>query len=188
LIGNVPGRSACGRVHRARVAVLATVAATASAFAGCGGGSDGTGTNSTTTSAQALGGTGSQRTTPPQVRGVHRLEHRLNRKSKGGTISEAVDAVFESGDPDKACASRYVTEHYLSAAYGGRSGCVQAQARGTAARYVHLAAEAQSGTKVIVKAVPHGGLYDGERLTVTLVKEGDAWKIDSLKSNEPVGP
>jgi hypothetical protein len=39
-----------------------------------------------------------------------------------------------------------------------------------------------------VKIVPKGGVYSGEKLTVTMVKEGDDWKIDAVKSNAPVGP
>jgi hypothetical protein len=35
---------------------------------------------------------------------------------------------------------------------------------------------------------PVGGLYDGEKLTVSLVKENGDWKVDELKSNAPVGP
>jgi hypothetical protein len=37
-------------------------------------------------------------------------------------------------------------------------------------------------------AVPTGGPSDGERIRVELVRGGGVWKIDSLRSNAPVGP
>jgi hypothetical protein len=50
-------------------------------------------------------------------------------------------------------------------------------------------ASASTGTATAtVKVVPHGGVYDGEKLTVSLIKEDQDWKVDSLKSNAPVGP
>jgi hypothetical protein len=39
-----------------------------------------------------------------------------------------------------------------------------------------------------VRVRPSGGVYDGERITVSLVREGGEWKIDALHSNVPVGP
>jgi hypothetical protein len=35
--------------------------------------------------------------------------------------------------------------------------------------------------------VPTGGPYDGERITVSLVRD-PRWAVDQLKSNVPVGP
>jgi hypothetical protein len=42
--------------------------------------------------------------------------------------------------------------------------------------------------RAAAKVVPKGGLYDGDKITVSLVKEDGTWKVDSLKSNAPVGP
>jgi hypothetical protein len=100
--------------------------------------------------------------------------------------------VLVSGDANQACGSNYVTEHYLRASYGGEEGCVQAQSSKNAASSVDVNAVSTAGrsgvTLAKAKVVPDGGLNDGEKLTVTLVKEDADWKVDELKSNAPVGP
>ena len=35
---------------------------------------------------------------------------------------------------------------------------------------------------------PKGGVYDGERLRAELVLDDGVWRLDSLRSNVPVGP
>jgi ribonuclease PH len=45
-----------------------------------------------------------------------------------------------------------------------------------------------SNDKATATVHPVDGLYDGEKITVSLVKEDGTWKVDSLKSNAPVGP
>jgi hypothetical protein len=48
---------------------------------------------------------------------------------------------------------------------------------------------AQIGSsRATVTLQPMGGLYDGEKLTVSLAREDGAWKVDELKSNAAVGP
>ncbi len=37
-------------------------------------------------------------------------------------------------------------------------------------------------------ARPKGGIYDGQELRAELVLDDDTWKLDSLRSNVPVGP
>ena len=37
-------------------------------------------------------------------------------------------------------------------------------------------------------ARPKGGIYDGQELRAELVLDDDVWKLDSLRSNVPVGP
>jgi len=162
----------------------------AAALAGCGGGG-GTSTSSqtttsaggpgTTTSAQQGTTTGTGTGNPFGGEGA----------ATGHTVPDVLNAVLASGDSNKACSTDYVTEQYLKAAYGGEQGCVQGQKPSSAAESVDIEGLAggsgESGTAT-VKVVAHGGVYDGEKLTVSLVKEGDDWKIDSLKSNAPVGP
>ena len=31
-------------------------------------------------------------------------------------------------------------------------------------------------------------VYDGEKITVSLIKNGPGWQVDGIKSNAPVGP
>jgi hypothetical protein len=110
---------------------------------------------------------------------------------KGHTVSDVLDAVLTSGDPAKACGTDYVTERYLSMAYGGKQGCVQAATPQSAADSLDIRGLAGGSAKPgsgSVTVLPHGGVYDGEKIKVSLVREGPEWKIDSLKSNAPVGP
>ncbi len=99
--------------------------------------------------------------------------------------------MLTSSDPAKVCSTRYVTQHYLGVAYGGRQGCVQAQSPKNAAGSVDVGLTTQASNRpraATTKATTKGGLYDGEKLTVSLVREDGSWKVDGLKSNAPVGP
>jgi hypothetical protein len=98
----------------------------------------------------------------------------------------AVEAVLTSDDPADAC-GRYVTQHFLSIAYGSRQGCVQAQAPGSAASSLSSYSTTILGQTATAVAKPMGGPYDGARVTVTLVG-GPSFRVDGLRSNIPVGP
>jgi hypothetical protein len=185
LISDVPHRPEDRRGRRAGAASLVATALACAALAGCGGGGGGGTSSATTTSAG--GGTSGQGTSTtagsPFGSG--------GGTAKGHTVSDVLDAVLTSGDPDKACGTDFVTERYLSAAYGGEQGCVQATKSQSAADSLDiqgLAGESAKPGSVSVTVVPHGGVYDGEKITVSLVREGPEWKIDALKSNAPVGP
>jgi hypothetical protein len=185
LISEVPHRPEDRRGRRAGAASLVATAIACAALAGCGGGGGGGTSSATTTSAR--GGTSGQGTSTtagsPFGSG--------GGTAKGHTVSDVLDAVLTSGDPDKACGTDFVTERYLSAAYGGEQGCVQATKSQSAADSLDiqgLAGESAKPGSVSVTVVPHGGVYDGEKITVSLVREGPEWKIDALKSNAPVGP
>jgi hypothetical protein len=185
LISEVPHRPEDRRGRRAGAASLVATAIACAALAGCGGGGGGGTSSATTTSAG--GGTSGQgaSTTAGSPFGSG------GGTAKGHTVSDVLDAVLTSGDPDKACGTDFVTERYLSAAYGGEQGCVQATKSQSAADSLDiqgLAGESAKPGSVSVTVVPHGGVYDGEKITVSLVREGPEWKIDALKSNAPVGP
>jgi hypothetical protein len=187
---DVPGRPRDRRILGPR-AVAVVGAVVAAAFAGCGGGgasSDATpatssppstvpsNTTTTTTSTESTtstGGGGS--TTTAQVGQAH-------------TPRQAVEAVLTSADPSKACGAGYVTEHYLEAAYGGHEGCVKAQSPKSAATSLGSDHSVAIADRILVTVRPSGGLYDGEKIMVMLRREDGSWKVDSLKSNAPVGP
>ena len=171
------------RRNRAGAAALVSAAIAASALAGCGGGGG-------TTSSQPTTSAGGTATTSAQSTITSTGSVFGGGAAKGHTVSDVLNAVLTSGDPDKACGTDYVTEQYLSKAYGGKQGCVNAQTGGNAAQSVSIQGLA-GGSKpntASVKIVPKGGVYSGEKLTVTMVKEGNDWKIDAVKSNAPVGP
>jgi hypothetical protein len=97
--------------------------------------------------------------------------------------------VLLSDNPNKACSGNYVTPHYLRMAYGARQGCIDAGSPSGAIAIGFVSYEAHvQGSQATVQVRPQGGLYKGEKLTLSLVKEGGDWKVDSLKSNAPVGP
>ena len=201
MISDVPDRHRDRRAHRARAggAVVAAIAVTAIAFGGCGGGGDEGGGGTTTTSAAAPTTTSSQSATTSTTSTTSTGSG--SGDGQGGqthtTIRQVVDAVLTSADPEKACRSQYVTEHYLATAYGGKQGCVQAQSSTATADSVHFGEEtmraildgtAQVPREATAKVVPDGGLYGGDQITVSLVREDRSWKVDKLKSNAPVGP
>jgi hypothetical protein len=149
--------------------------------AGCGGGGSNPTVSSTTTQETQATTTGAETFTPPHIHGGF---------STAG-VRPVVETVLTSTDPADVC-GKDVTPHYLSVAWGGKRACVQAQRPGVAAtslRAFRIDAEGERlGVKVaLASAVPQGGLYDGERITVSLLRD-PGWAVDALRSNAPVGP
>jgi hypothetical protein len=103
------------------------------------------------------------------------------------TIGIVIDAVLTSGEPLLAC-DLYVTPRYLRTAYGGRDGCTRAQGEKATADSVAVKSVNVKGEDADAVAVPSGGASDGERLEITLVRQGGAWRIDRVRSDAPVGP
>jgi hypothetical protein len=86
------------------------------------------------------------------------------------------------------CGSSFVTQRYVEAAYGGKEGCVKAQTPGSAADNLDFKSLRIDGATATAVVVPSGGPYDGERITVSLVRDFPHWAVDELHSNVPVGP
>jgi hypothetical protein len=191
LISDVSQRLGHRRGRHGGAAALATATLAAAAIAGCGGGGSSSTTTPTTTSAGGSSSTTPAKGTTTGTVSASPFGGDGGGAAKGHSVSDVLDAVLTSGEPDKACGTDYVTEDYLSKAYGGEQGCVQAQTAGSATKSVDIeglvGGSGQAGTAT-VKVVPKGGVYDGEKITVSLVKDGQDWKIDSVKSNAPVGP
>jgi hypothetical protein len=166
----------------AHAGALALAVIVVAAFAGCGGGGDdGESAGATSTSPQAQTSTSTTTTS-----GNGGPSH-IDRGEPKQQVRKAVEAVLTSGDAADAC-GRYVTEHYLKAAYGDRQGCVQAQAPTSAARKLDFNDLRISGDRATAVVVPSGGPYDSERVTVSLVRDGPRWAVDELEANVPVGP
>ena len=82
-----------------------------------------------------------------------------------------------------------MTERYLRQAYGGARGCEAAQADSKPAERVGVSRIVVLPDSVAqASAQPHGGIYDGETLRAELGLDDGLWKLDSLRSNVPVGP
>jgi hypothetical protein len=103
-------------------------------------------------------------------------------------ISITLETVLTSTDPGQVC-GELVTEHYVREAYGGVRGCEAAQADTKPATDVRLSRVAVLPDSVAQASVrPKRGIYDGDQLRAELVLDDGVWKLDSLRSNVPVGP
>ena len=188
MISDVPARPRDRRAPAARAAAAlgAAYAVAAIALAGCGGGGGGTEGTGATSAAGPPTTTASESTTTSSTA---EIKNEKGPPGHGHDEFSAVNAILASSDSDKACSDEFVTQHYLDAAYGGKQGCVKAQRPGTAARSLAVSASQPAShghAELTVK--PQGGIYDGQKLKVSLVKQNGTWKVDGLKSNAPVGP
>lgn len=108
-------------------------------------------------------------------------------RSDEAQIETTIEGVLVSGDPKLAC-GQLVTQAYLSETYGDKTACEQSQAPGSHAKSVKVSGIEVAGEKAKAVAVPKGGPSSGDRLRIQLVLEDGTWKVDSLRSNAPVGP
>jgi hypothetical protein len=177
---------------RAIAALVAALAAAlvAAAIAGCGGGS---GESSTSTSASVS----TTQTTSPQATTTSTDPTTTGSKSGSGgsghgqTPQQSVNGVLTKAGPDNCVAGgggSNVTEHFIHTAYGDTGGCINAQNEGAVAKSLGSYSQKITGSTATVQVRPVGGIYDGEKITVSLVMEDGGWKVDGLKSNAPVGP
>jgi hypothetical protein len=103
-------------------------------------------------------------------------------------IAATLETVLASTD-FKATCGEAVTERYLRRSFGDAAGCEAAQksappASKAGVRQVVIL----PGSVAQALAFPRGGIYDGQKLRAELVLVDDEWKLDSLRSNVPVGP
>lgn len=168
----VPDRSLRHRGHGAAAAALAVVV-----LAGCGGGED---QRSGTTSATITDSLPAS-TQPTATKSGRSTD------TDALLITESISAVFTSADPAKACED-YVTKAYVEKTFGDAEGCGAAQVPAAAANSVDVSAIRVSGDRATADAAPHGGPSNGQSVHVALVYEDAAWRVDSLKSDVPVGP
>jgi hypothetical protein len=195
LINDVPDGPGDRRTNgpRAIAALVAALAAplVAAAIAGCGGGGS---ESSTSTSASVSTTSTTSAPAKSTTTGTDTTGQAGSGKSQQGrgTPHQTVNAVLTSVGPANCAAgivsSANVTEHFVHAAYGNTGGCIRAQNRGAVAKSLGSYTQETNGNTATVKVRPVGGIYDGEKLTVSLVKEDGSWKVDGLKSNAPVGP
>lgn len=102
-------------------------------------------------------------------------------------VDLAIKGVLASAVPQLAC-RRYATERYVKKAFGDRQGCLRSTVPASAAAYLKVTGVEIDGEKATARALPSGGPSDGEKIDVELVRQGGIWKVDSLRSNVPVGP
>lgn len=101
-------------------------------------------------------------------------------------VEVAIDAVLSSSRPAKVCGG--VTDEFLRRAYGDRAGCAAAIDLAAQAKVVMVRRLEIDGDAAAAVVRLEGGIYDGGRLDVALVRESDGWKVDRLDADVPVGP
>ncbi len=170
---------------RARGRAAALILACALALTACGGDDD---QPLQTTAPAVTGATDTTDEAKAPGTGAPEDEPSTDPASDKAAISATLEAVLTEQGPRQAC-GELVTERYLRDSYGGAAGCKAAQVDLKPAKSVRL-------SRIVVMpdslaqafAQPTGGLYDGERLRAELVLDDGVWKLDSLRSNIPVGP
>ncbi len=107
-------------------------------------------------------------------------------------VKEAIEAVLAPRPPGPASVQTacgfFVTDRYIKTTYGTRGGCAKALIPGSVADSVKVSRVNIGAGRATARAVPTGGPSDGETIAVRLLRVGSVWKVDSLRSNAPVGP
>lgn len=163
---------------RARLTALAAVIAVAPGLAACG---------DDDSQAPAPAETGSSVSGTSTV-SAEAAEPSADPVDDEAEIVKTLEIVLAGSDPASACGDS-VTERFLRRSYGDASGCEAAQKGATPAKDAGV-------TQVVIQpdsvaqalARPKGGIYSGQKLRAELVLDDDVWKLDSLRSNVPVGP
>jgi hypothetical protein len=186
---DVPFRSP-GRPGAHAGAVALGLAILVVGLAGCGGGGDTSSPTSTAAERTTTANRGTTTSTTTRSTAGGSAESHPGSLGSETAVRTAVEAVLTSDSPAEAC-GRYVTQHFLSIAYGGRQGCVQAQTPESSAQSLRSFTVDQvgsQGTIATAAAVPRGGPYEGSKVVIGLVFDRDHYRVDSLRSNIPVGP
>lgn len=181
-----------------RAGVLALAALALGATGGCG--SDGSGNGTTTTKPPGSTQSSAQDPSPPTAgapegpAGPERPRPAAAKPANpvGGLppkvqIDYAIKGVLASGLAALAC-DEAATKNFVETTFGDRGGCMKATVPASAASSVAVTAINIHGSKATATAKPTGGPSDGETIKVRLLHTDGAWKVDSLRSNAPVGP
>lgn len=102
----------------------------------------------------------------------------------------AADAFLASPNAAAIC-DKGITPKLLKSSYGDRKGCLKARKPAALAKNVRItsATLGAAGTATVVAAAKGGVYGKGEKVTMTLVRDGDgAWRVNVVKSNAKVGP
>jgi hypothetical protein len=174
----------------ARAAAITAAGAVTLALAvsagGCGGDGGQDGTTTATATESATTSTSASKATGAVGNGGESEATAEAAADERATIERTVQTVVGGGDPNEVCGS-LVTEEYVADAYGDERGCM-ASARAAGVVDVRVNAIEVEASDATATATPSDGPAAGEKLKVSLVHEGELWKVDSIRSNAPVGP
>jgi hypothetical protein len=180
------GPACAARPGAATAAILVTLA-----FVGCGGDAESETDTSAgigdTAAAGSSPGSDSDLSSPTKPKTVPEPEGPEAGLAPEAQVDLAIKGVLASAVPQLAC-RRYATQRYVKKAFGDRQGCLKSTVPASAAAYVKVTRVDIDGSKATARALPSGGPSDGEKIDVTLVRQGGIWQVDLLRSNVPVGP
>jgi hypothetical protein len=112
-----------------------------------------------------------------------------NGQSDQQFVSQAAISFLSGPNAARVCDSG-ITPAFLKKAYGNRSGCIAARKPASLADSARLSdIQIKQGTATL-SADAKGGVYGkGQKLNMGLVRDGTGvWRVDTVKSNVPVGP
>lgn len=101
-------------------------------------------------------------------------------------IMATVSAYLVRAKAPGAC-TKLVTPQFVKRSYGNIKSCEAARKPSAMAKAVAFG-PVDIGKGATVAAKPKGGVFDGERLEVTLINLDGQWAIDEISSNAKVGP
>ncbi len=161
------------------------------AAAGCGGGSSSSSTSSLSTvknpkrEAPRAPSSTTTSSKPPAVTpngGNQPAAHALPARASPPQI---VRVALTSAEPT-VCT--LYTRALLNKSFGDEQGCRASVRSGGRADSVEIVKSSAKGREALVVAVPHGGPSSAQKLQITLLREGKSWRLQSIRSNVPVGP
>jgi hypothetical protein len=170
-----------------RLAVTAALVAALALAAGCGEDEESTTTTTGAAPSNAEETTVTSAEPPPEELEVDPAKRTDAAGTTASDPEEVLEVFFTSGIPDLVC-GELATEKLLSSAYGDEQGCRKAQVPAATPDSIEITELEESGDEATATVIPDGGPNDGIETEVVLVKEGDAWLVDSLEADVPAGP
>jgi hypothetical protein len=155
-------------------------------LASCGGG-DSTSTVTVSVVTQPTATITTQSTPPRSTTTTSATTPEPGTGSGAANALMAAAAVLTDGGTTKQACGSYVTERFIETSYGGEANCVAARKHVALARSIVVGPRDDAhSTRFVV--VPKGGPYDGAKVTVDLVEQDGAYRVDALKAHVPAGP
>ena len=101
----------------------------------------------------------------------------------------AANAFLISSDAAVVC-DKGITPSLLKKTYGDRKGCLKARRPASFAKSVQItSSQVNDGTATVVATAKGGPYGKGEKVTMTVVRDGGGnWRVSAVKSNAKVGP
>ena len=92
-----------------------------------------------------------------------------------------------TASPREAC-DEFVTPAFIEISYGGVRNCMESRTPDALADSIEVRSSMKTDAGIHLVVVPAGGPYDGKKVEVDLVRDGDGFRVDSLTAHVPAGP